>query len=66
MVDGVGFEAIQLKQAVFNGNVADEVESLHRSHSADAVLFLRQVPWLGPPENTASRKSGFTQSLLTS
>lgn len=66
MVDGVGFEAVQLEQSVFDGDVADEVEGLHGPHSADSVLFLRQVPWLGPPENTASRETRLTPSLITS
>lgn len=56
VVDGVGFEAVQLEQSVFNGDVADEVEGLHRPHRADAVLFLGQVPRLRPSENREIRR----------
>ena len=49
MVNGVGFESVQLKEAVLDGNIAHKVEGLHGSHSADSILLLWQVPWLRSP-----------------
>lgn len=46
MVDGVRLQSVQLKKPVFDRHVTDEVKRLHRTDGADAVLFLRQVPWL--------------------
>lgn len=46
VVDGIDLQPVQLKQPPLDGDVADEVKSLHGSHSADAVLLLWQVPRL--------------------
>ena len=49
MVNGVGLESIKLKEAVFDGHIANKVESLHCPHSTDSILLLRQVPGLRSP-----------------
>lgn len=49
MVNGIGLEAIELKEAVFDGHIANKVEGFHGSHCTDPILFLRQVPGLRSP-----------------
>ena len=49
MVNGVGFESIQLKEAVLDGHIAHKVKGLHGPHSTDSILLLWQVPWLRSP-----------------
>lgn len=49
MVDGVGLEPIELEEAVFDGHIADKVESFHSAHCTNPILFLWQVPWLRSP-----------------
>lgn len=48
MVNGIDLQPIQLKQPSLDGDITDKMKSLHGSHSADTILFFRQVPWLRP------------------
>lgn len=48
MVNGIDLEPIQLKQPSLDGDITDEMKSLHGSHSADTILLFWQVPWLRP------------------
>lgn len=49
MVNGVRLKSVKLKEAVFDGHVADKVEGFHGTHCTDPILFLRQVPGLRSP-----------------
>lgn len=40
MVNGVSFESIKLKEAVFDGHIADKVKGFHGPHCTDPILFL--------------------------
>lgn len=48
VVNGIDLEPIQLKQPSLDGDIADEMKSLHGSHSTDTILLFRQVPRLRP------------------
>lgn len=48
VVNGIDLQPIQLKQPSLDGDVTNEVKSLHGSHGTDSILLLRQVPWLRP------------------
>lgn len=49
VVNGVRLEPVKLKEAVFDGHVANKVEGFHGPHCTDPVLFLWQVPGLRSP-----------------
>ncbi len=49
MVNRVSLKSIELKEAVFDGHIANKVEGFHGPHSTDPILFLRQVPGFRSP-----------------
>lgn len=49
VVNGISLEPIKLKEAVFDGHIANKVEGFHGPHCTDPVLFFWQVPRLRSP-----------------
>lgn len=49
MVNRVSLESIKLKEAIFDGHIADKMEGFHGPHCTDPILFLWQVPGLRSP-----------------